>query len=287
MRKHLFLCIFFFLCVHIASAQDLTATLETEVNIFEAYKPVIEKESETWCVNDSLMNIPAYDLYCSWVSNKVHPYKTDLTRMKGRVSIPLMYDSCSFVSPVIGSKTSDFGWRRYRHHYGVDIRLSVGDPVHSAWEGVVRVAHYDGDYGKVVVVRHNNGLESLYAHLSKLNVKQGDWVEAGSVVGLGGSTGRSTGPHLHFEVRYLGEPINPNEIIDFETGSLSKNEIVISAKTFDYLKETRAIRYHKVRSGDTLSSIAKRYGTSVTTLCKLNKIKSTTTLRIGQNLRYT
>jgi murein DD-endopeptidase MepM/ murein hydrolase activator NlpD len=148
------------------------------------------------------------------------------------------------------------------------------------------VAHYDGDYGKVVVVRHNNGLETLYAHLSRLNVKQGDWVEAGDAVGLGGSTGRSTGPHLHFEVRYLGEPINPNQIINFTEGRLLNDTLNLNASHFSYLKEARAIKYHRIRSGDTLSGIARRYGTTITKLCQLNGMRSNSTLRIGKSLRY-
>lgn len=270
-------------------AQDQIAEAEGMEEMMELELPVEKAEMEAlevWSINDSLYNIPAYDLYCSWVDNKVHPYKHDLTAMRDTVIIPLAYDSCSFVSPFIGHKTSDFGYRRYRHHYGVDIKVNVGDPIKSAFEGAVRVAHYDRDYGKVVVVRHNNGLETLYAHLSRINVEKGDWIEAGDVVGLGGSTGRSTGPHLHFEVRYLGEPINPNEVINFEAGALIADTLMLNQGHFSYLKEARARKFHRVRSGDTLSGIARRYGTSVTKLCQLNGIRSSTTLRIGQNLRY-
>ncbi len=257
-------------------------------NIFEWEKALSPAESDVpeWEINDSLAYIPAYDTYCSWVTDKVHPYRYDLSEMKDTVVLPLSYDTCSFAPPFIGRKTSDFGQRRYRHHYGVDIKVYTGDPISAAFEGVVRVAHYDGDYGKVVVIRHDNGLETLYAHLSKLNVKRGDRVEAGDIVGLGGNTGRSTGSHLHFEARYLGEPINPNDLIDFESGALLTDTLYLNAAHFAYLKEARAKKYHRVRSGDTLSGIARRYGTSVTTLCRLNGMRSTSVLRIGQVLRY-
>lgn len=269
-------------------AQGPIAEAGVSFNIFEHGKAISASDEDLveWCVNDSLVNIPAYDKYCSWVTNKVHPYKNDLTAMRDTVIVPLAYDSCSFAAPFIGRKTSDFGQRRYRHHYGVDIKVYTGDPIVSAFEGVVRVAHYDGDYGKVVVVRHNNGLETLYAHLSKLDVQRGDWVEAGDIVGLGGNTGRSTGSHLHFEARYLGEPLNPNHLIDFETGNLIADTLHLNAAHFEYLKEARARKYHRIRSGDTLSGIARRYGTSVSTLCRLNGIRSNTTLRIGRTIRY-
>ena len=284
-------------CIGIAlsfnvSAQDFIAETHAPVNIFEYEKAIstIEVDAEVntiiWDINDSLLFIPAYDTYCSWNSKRVHPYSYNLTNMKDTVFIPLAFDSCSFVAPFVGRKTSDFGARRYRHHYGVDIKLLVGDPVLSAFEGVVRVSHYDRDYGKVVVVRHPNGLETLYAHLSDLKVREGDWLEAGDIVGLGGSTGRSTGSHLHFEVRYKGEPINPNDIIDWENGTLHSDVLHLNAAHFAYLKEIRMTKYYTVRSGDTLSGIARRYGTSVSTLCKINNIRTNTTLRVGQTLRY-
>lgn len=257
-------------------------------NVFRDGKmPVAASEkAEAWNINDSLLHIPSYDTYCSWNTERVHPYKDDLSLMTDTIMLVLAPDSCDFVAPYIGRKTSDFGYRRYRHHYGVDIKLYKGEEVKSAFEGVVRIAQYDGDYGKVVVVRHQNGLETLYAHLSKLNVKEGDKVEAGDVVGLGGNTGRSTGSHLHFEARYKGEPIDPNALIEWETGYLCHDTLALNKEHFEYLVEIRKRKYHKIRSGDTLSGIARRYGTSVNKICKLNGMRSSTTLRIGKTLRY-
>ncbi len=239
-----------------------------------------------WDINDSILNIPAYDDYCSWNTDRVHPYNTSLTAMKDTVLIGLALDTCDFAAPYVGHKTSDFGSRRYRYHYGVDVKLYTGDDVKAAFEGVVRIAHYDGDYGKVVVVRHTNGLETLYAHLSKLEVAEGDWVEAGDIVGLGGNTGRSTGSHLHFEARYLGEPINPNTIIDWENGVLKSPSLALNKAHFAYLIDIRKRKYYTIRRGDTLSQIARRHGVSVGQLCKLNNMRSSSTLRIGQTLRY-
>ena len=269
-------------------AQDLISIADVPANIFEFEKVVstTENKADIWDINDSLLYIPAYDTYCSWTSARVHPYSYNLTNIKDTVAILLARDTCSYVPPFIGPKTSDFGYRRYRHHYGVDIKVYVGDPIASAFEGVVRVAHYDQDYGKVVVVRHANGLETLYAHLSELKVREGDWIEAGDLIGLGGNTGRSTGSHLHFEVRYKGEPIDPNDIIDWNTGELLSDTLLLNKAHFAYLKEIRKRKYYTIRRGDTLSGIARKYGTSVSALCKLNAINSRTTLRVGRTLRY-
>ena len=269
-------------------AQNKLANQETRFNIFSDGKLPYsaEKPVGSWNINDSLALIPAYDLYCEWNTERIHPYKEDLRNMKDTVPLVLVYDSCDFVPPYVGRKSSDFGYRRYRYHYGVDVKLYRGEQVKAAFEGVVRIAQYDGDYGRVVVLRHENGLETLYAHLSKLKVKEGDKVEAGDLVGLGGNTGRSTGSHLHFEIRYKGEPINPNTIIEWETGYLCQDTLMLNKEHFQYLIEVRKRKYHKIRSGDTLSGIARRYGTSVRNLCRLNGIRSTTTLRIGRTLRY-
>jgi len=279
---------FLFCILSVTFGQGQLANEAVRYNIFSDGKVPHNSSSELmkWDVNDSLTFIPAYDLYCEWNTQRVHPYKEDLTLMKDTVPLVLVYDSCDFVAPYVGRKTSDFGYRRYRYHYGVDIKLYRGEHVKAAFEGVVRIAQYDGDYGNVVVIRHENGLESLYAHLSKLKVKEGDRVEAGNVIGLGGNTGRSTGSHLHFEIRYKGEPINPNAIIEWESGYLCNDTLLLNKEHFEYLVELRKIKYHKIRRGDTLSGIARRYGTSVRNLCRLNRIRSTTTLRIGRKLRY-
>ena len=134
-------------------------------------------------------------------------------------------------------------------------------------------------------MRHNNGLETLYAHLSARKVKEGDHVEAGQVVGLGGNTGRSTGSHLHFECRFKGEPLNPNEIINWEKGQLKTDTLQLSQDQFKYLKEARSKKYYTIKSGDTLSGIARKHGASLSTICRLNGLKSTSTIYSGKKIR--
>ena len=243
-------------------------------------------EDEAWDINDSLTYIPWYDQYCEWSSTNIFSGKYDLRDKEDTTRLVLQYEACDHAHPVCGRITSDFGYRRNRFHYGVDIKLQTGDPVRSAFEGVVRVAKYSRTFGRVVVVRHNNGLETLYAHLSKYHVGPGDKVEAGDIIGLGGNTGRSTGSHLHLEVRFLGEPIDPHTIFDIVEGELKMDTLALNASHFEYLKEVRARKYHRVRSGDTLSGIGSRYGRSVSQLCQMNGIRRSSVLRIGQRVRY-
>jgi murein DD-endopeptidase MepM/ murein hydrolase activator NlpD len=221
--------------------------------------------------------------YDIWSDNRVNPYQVDLKDMADTVKI----DLSGFSHPGSRHITSDFGFRKWRFHYGIDLKVDKGDPVSSAFDGVVRITKRARDYGYYVVVRHFNGLETLYAHLSRILVNPGDTVKSGETVGLGGSTGRSTGNHLHFETRYLGNPINPNDIVNFNNYSVHNNILQLTAKHFEYKKEIAKIRYWTIRKGDTLGRIAQRTGVSISKLCSLNGIKRTSILRIGRRLRYT
>jgi len=154
----------------------------------------------------------------------------------------------------------------------------------------MRISKYNRTFGHVVVVRHHNGLETLYAHLSKRQVEPGQLIEAGDTLGLGGNTGRSYGSHLHFEVRFLDQPIDPSLLFDVENGMLRAKTFEINAGTFESMARAKAAagarKYHTVHSGDTLSAIARRRGTSVSALCRLNGIGQRSVLRIGQRIRY-
>ena len=231
---------------------------------------------------------PALSLYPSWNNQYAHSY--------GNAIIPDTYtiDLTGFHMPTPSTKiTSPFGPRWRRMHNGLDLKVNIGDTIVAAFDGKVRIVKYERrGYGKYVVIRHDNGLETIYGHLSKQLVEENQLVKAGEVIGLGGNTGRSTGSHLHFETRFLGIAINPIYMFDFpkqdivaDTYTFRKTKGVRSAGSHDTQVADGTIRYHKVKSGDTLSRIAKVRGVSVSTLCKLNRIKPTTTLRIGQVLR--
>lgn len=234
-------------------------------------------------VNDSLALLPCYDLYCGWSTEVIFPNAHEQAR-QGDVALQLSVSACDHAMPVCGAVNSCFGPRHGRMHYGVDLELETGDPVRSAFEGTVRISRFNKTFGNVVVIRHWNGLETLYAHLAERKVEAGETVEAGQLIGTGGSTGRSTGSHLHFETRYLGKPIDPKFIFDLEEGELRSTTLTVHKGLFEASSGTKS--YHIVRKGDTLSSIARRYGTNVRQLIRLNKVSTRSTLRLGQRIRY-
>ena len=220
--------------------------------------------------------------------------------------------------------TSHFGYRKSfrRNHYGTDIKVYVGDTIRAAFSGKIRVVDYEGKgYGRYVIIRHSNGLETLYGHMSKQLVKEDQVVKAGEPIGLGGNTGRSKGSHLHFETRFLGKFINPERLFNFEmqdvkadyyvyrangSGTLMNASGVLAASeneetiSMDKEEESREFQQqkiaaqkakprtsvHKVKQGETLSSIAKKYKTSIKELCRQNGITEKSTLRVGQILKH-
>ncbi len=229
---------------------------------------------------------PALNLYDnSWNNSFVNPYKGK------QLPDSVVLDVSSWYMPVMGDVTSEFGYRKRfgRNHYGIDLGLKIGDPVHAAFDGKVRIVASQRGYGNVIVIRHNNGLETVYGHLSRHLVQVDQYVKAGDVIALGGNTGRSTGPHLHFETRFLGKAINPAEIFDFSNKVAHMDSYVFytnekNHKTGESLRSVVGIAYHKVKDGDTLYDIARKYGTTVSVLKKINKL-SKTKLRLGQIIR--
>ncbi|MDZ4058532.1 MAG: M23 family metallopeptidase, partial [Bacteroidales bacterium] len=246
----------------------------------------IDSKREIIPISDYLRAIEFSEMpeeYDIWSDTKINPYQVNLVDMKDTLKI----DLSSFYPPSVKYVTSDFGFRRWRHHYGIDLKVHKGDSVYNAFDGVVRITKRARDYGYYVLVRHFNGLETLYAHLNKITVNPGDTIRSGYPVGLGGNTGRSTGYHLHFEIRYLGNPLNPNDLIDFNSHTVKNQILALNAQHFEYKKEIEKIRFWIVRSGDTLGRISQRTGVSIARLCSLNGIRKTSILRIGQRIRYT
>ena len=244
----------------------------------------------------------------NWSESATNPYGIRQEDLPVSWSIWLVDSLDQYHCPFIGDihPRGKFGPRRGRRHQGVDLPLKTGDPIYATFTGKVRMSKYFGGFGNLVVIRHENGIETFYGHLSKRYVEAGDWVNAGDVIGLGGSSGRSTGPHLHFETRYNGFAFDPQWLIDFKTGELRHRLFVLKKKYFniysnyeqdfeDEMKnheedvaedaERAAMKYYTVRSGDTLSKIARNNGTTVKELCRLNGISQNATLRIGKRLR--
>lgn len=258
------------------------------------------------------INIPELNkYYTSWDTLCVRRYAEALPNAGDSINLPLFNEySTGFVFPVEGEFLSPFGYRGRRVHTGIDIKLEAGDPVSVAFDGVVRMARYYAGYGNCVVVRHYNGLETLYGHLSRLKVRVNEQVKAGDIVGLGGHTGRASCNHLHFETRFQGKAFNPRQLIDFNSFSLLSDTFNISRSTFglsrDYLpgttnneiladnsnvkskskaKSSKSKKYHTIKNGDTLSAISRKYGTTVKQICSINGIKPSKTLQLGTKLR--
>ncbi|MGL4851204.1 MAG: peptidoglycan DD-metalloendopeptidase family protein [Phocaeicola sp.] len=271
------------------SAQDLLARqapIDKKLKVVDSLALIRQIKAERAA-------FPAYEIYPNWNNDRVHAY--------GTAEIPDTFrvDLNGFYMPTENTKiTSHFGPRRRRMHNGIDVKVYIGDTIRAAFDGRIRMVKFERrGYGQYVVIRHDNGLETVYGHLSKQLVKENEYVEAGQPIGLGGNTGRSTGSHLHFETRLLGQAINPALIFNFEKqdivadnyffrrGNNRSRTPATAAQKVMASTDASGIRYHKVVSGDTLERIAKRNGTTIDALCKLNQITRRTTLRLGQVIR--
>lgn len=280
-------------------------TLDTGVD----YVKVVLFDNNTWrYIKDPSFTVSSDVFAANWDESSVNPYRVPLDSLPESWTVWIVDSLGQYHCPYQGNihPRGKFGIRRNRRHQGVDLPLATGTPVYAAFDGKVRISKFVSGYGNLVVIRHENGLETFYGHLSKRNVESGDWVSAGDVIGLGGSTGRSSGPHLHFEARYKGYALDPQWLIDFSTGELRHRLFLLKRRHFnpysnyeqDFEDEFRndeedrkedaeraAMRYVTVKSGDTLGRIAINNHTTVSELCRLNGISRNTILKIGRRLR--
>lgn len=292
-----------------ASAQDLLARQApvdrraTKIDTLQMVTLKVQEEKES----------PATELYDEWSNKYAHKVSDN---MPEKYTIDLRHFCMPTPSRVV---TSNFGSRWGRQHKGLDIKVYIGDSIRAAFDGKVRIVRYEAKgYGKYIVIRHPNGLETIYGHLSKQLVTEDQEVKAGDIIGLGGNTGRSTGSHLHFETRLCGVALNPALMFDFRNQDVTGDYYTYNKETYDeesveatringkignggYTKEMvegkvvgkpnidtemEEPRYHKVKSGETLESIAAKRGVSVETICKLNHMVKDSHVRPGQILRY-
>lgn len=240
-----------------------------------------------------------------WDTTNHNPYRESIQKFP----LEIEFKDSTYASPVPRTKviTSRYGWRRGRPHNGIDIDLITGDSVVAILDGVVRIAKYSNGFGKVVVIRHYNGLESTYAHLSHINAKSNDTIRKGEYLGKGGNTGNSRGSHLHLELSYKGQPIHPEYLLDFSSKNkirsqqvwvtqkwtharfhsskrLSKIKVIKSKDEAALFSLKRQPKFYVVKKGDTLYGISRRNHLSVSRLCKTNAINQSSTLKIGQKL---
>lgn len=232
----------------------------------------------------------------------IHLPKFDVSTITEPIIIQLCDKSngekFTWPTPWTSRPSSHFGPRRRRFHYGLDLAQPTGEPIYAAFDGVVRISKYNKSYGNLVIIHHANGLETYYAHMSRRDVVAGQRVKSGEVIGLCGNTGRSFGSHLHFEIRYQGNAINPEDVIDCATHDLVSDQLTLSSNSFRKVsKGGRNVSngasggsstgdvWYRVRKGDTLGKIARRNGTTVKRLCQLNGISANKTLRPGEKLK--
>ena len=239
----------------------------------------------------------------NWDTQVPYTYDNDLSKIPDTLwlcSVDSIHNK--FCMPHPGMVTSRFKYRGSKFHYGIDVDLVTGDTLSSAFDGVVRYAKFNtGGFGNLVIIRHYSGLETYYAHLDKLFVSPNQKVKAGEHIGLGGNTGHSTGDHLHFEIRFFGNALNPEEVIDFQTKKLKNENLFIHAGMFNYKKTTSGksssssrtktvsgdskVKFHKVRSGDSLFAMSLKYNTTLDKICKLNGIEPSKILKIGETIK--
>ena len=290
-----------------ATAQDLLARqapIDRKMKAVDSvalHQLILNEQAET----------PAADLYEDWNNHYAHR----ATALPDTFKINLRGFCMPTDNRVV---TSNFGARWGRQHKGIDVKVYIGDTSRAAFSGKVRMVKYEaGGYGKYVVIRHGNGLETIYGHMSKHLVAEDEIVEAGQPIGLGGNTGRSTGSHLHFETRLCGVALNPALMFDFKNqdvigdyymfyrdtyqkesivanrlrgvGGKGKieadedTELAIAAPAASYAKD---VKFHKVKRGETLASIARKRGTTIDEICRLNRIGRNIRLMPGQILKY-
>jgi len=291
------LSISLFLTVYSIAQQPLPATIAPINETFELDSALHEIED---LEIDSLKSLDETFYKNNWNSTQIRYPVNTLPDKNDTITITFVGQNDSpYVHPYNGKMISKYGIRRGRMHTGTDIKLNSGDTVRCAFDGRVRLAKRFSGYGNLVLVRHSNGLETIYAHLKNISVKVNDTLKAGDVVGLGGRTGRATCDHLHFETRLFGEPFDSNKYIDFDTFSLRTEKIYYANRRFEndlnnFKKKLSPAdapllagdaTKHVIRKGDNLWTIARKYNTSVKKICAANKITAQTTLKIGKVLR--
>ena len=289
----LFLCVTYSSIAQNKSPEVYSPESTQFIDDLEAYLTSIHTETETMDITSEF-----------WDTSKIKiDYDTEVA-----YPIHIQFKETNYVSPIPRNKviTSRYGWRKGRAHKGIDIDLITGDSLYAMFDGVVRFANYSSGHGRTVVVRHFNGLETVYAHLSRYGVKENDTVVAGSYLGKGGTSGNARGSHLHLELSCNGIPVNPEYLLDFNENNEIRAKDIWITKTWTrpelhsskrqskleiFTTEEEAIasmnrepKVYIVKKGDTLSKISLRNNTSITAICKSNHMKRNSTLRIGQKL---
>jgi murein DD-endopeptidase MepM/ murein hydrolase activator NlpD len=289
------------------------------------YAPLLQKHQKDSIAQSLIRNHPAFNKF--WQMDEVWGNESH-EALPADTTLELIVCNEKACYSWYGSFTSPFSWRWGRMHKGMDTHLQIGDTVRASFNGIVRYSMFnDHGYGNAVVIRHFSGIETLYGHFDSLIAQPGQLVMAGEPIGLGGTTGRSTGPHLHYETRLHSSPFDPEKIFD-KTQNMALRDTLVSLKKSEFYyadnahfkhaakttvpkdhdeigdhkskskgkgknkgkgkdkdKNKKGSKVHIVKSGETLSSIARKHKTTVAKLIKLNKLKNANQLKIGQKLK--
>jgi len=266
------------------SILDLDSISLKTIEMLTLYSAELNKPKEKE-ERKALSSLPALDFYDSFDETTCFVPVPEQS-LPDTLKLVISNDSLgAYFPPTCGVITSNFGWRDNRMHKGMDINLRRGDQVHAAFGGMVRIARYNGGYGNVVIVRHYNGLETVYAHLSKIKVKTGQVVISGQLLGLGGATGHATGNHLHFEVRFKGHALNPANFISFTENKTLNDTLIIRKSRYGVAAFPSNATVYTVQRGDSWYEIAKRYGLTTRQLGSMNGTDRRFYLRVGQKIR--
>lgn len=266
------------------SVLELKNVNQKDIDLLNYYTSLLNSNNSE-AVKISEFNLNELSFYSEEDEKLLFPL-TPTDSLPASFNLVLENDLLSYyVSPFKGVVTSNYGWRDKRMHNGIDIDLNKGDKVVAAFDGKVRFAKKQGGFGNVVILMHPNGLETVYAHLSKLKVKPGDIVLSGQTVGLGGNTGHSHGSHLHLEVRYKGHALNPATIISFNDHKLYHHTITVKSHKQKLAAFPTNSNLHKVNRGESWNYIASQYGISTKQLMALNGVSKRYYLKVGQQLR--
>ena len=248
-----------------------------------------DEPRQTFSLNDEGAESEDEILWEGFDTAVIHMPKFDVSGIKEPIVLEL--SKFTWPTPWTSRPTSHYGPRRRRFHYGLDLAQPTGEPIYAAFDGVVRISKRNRSYGNLVIIHHANGLETYYAHMSKRHVQAGDYVKSGDIIGLCGNTGRSYGSHLHFEIRYMGNAMNPENVIDCKTHDLISPRLELTASSFRKKGTTSGGTgvatggWYRVRQGDTLEKIARRNGTTVKRLCQLNGISENKIIHPGDRLK--
>lgn len=268
----------------IDSVFDMENVTVKDIDLLNYYASLL-KSSRADSVKISEFNLYELSFYSQSDEKLLFPL-TRLDSIPHTFNLILENDYLSYYyAPFKGVVTSNYGWRDGRIHKGIDIDLNKGDKVSAAFDGKVRFAKRQGGFGNVVIIMHPNGLETVYAHLSKIKVKTGDVVLSGQTIGLGGSTGHSSGSHLHFELRYKGHSLNPGAFISFTDFKLFHHTITVKNTKHTLSAFPSNSNLHTVNRGESWNLIAGKYGLSTKELMSLNGIGKRYYLKPGQQLR--